>query len=77
MREVRVLNVAEKPSVARALAGVFARMNGARDRGMRRDVHQIFTCENVQFPALHTQGDGQMMRNGGPGECVLAAVQEE
>lgn len=47
-----VLNVAEKPSVARALAHVFGQFPSARDCGMRRDVHQIFTHENVTFP-LH------------------------
>lgn len=67
MRQVRVLNVAEKPSVARALANVFVHTNGTTgggggtttiDRGMRRDVHQIFEVEGVAFPALHTQGNG-------------------
>jgi DNA topoisomerase-3 len=66
MREVQVLNVAEKPSVARSLASVFARMPGARDMGMRREAHQVFTAQNVQFPALHTQGHGQ--HSNGPGE---------
>ena len=68
MREPRVLNVAEKPSVARALAAVFAQMNpGVQDQGMRRDTHQVFTCEHVQFPAIRTQGNGQMRNNGGQG----------
>lgn len=61
VRETRVLNVAEKPSVARALASVFASMPGSRDRGMRRDVHQIFTHENVNFVHVHAQGDGRTM----------------
>lgn len=52
------LNVAEKPSVARALAGVFARLDGARDRGMRQDAHQVFTHENVRFPSVFQQGHG-------------------
>lgn len=61
-----VLNVAEKPSVARALAGVFARMDGAIDRGMRREAHQIFTADNVRFPSVYAQGQGQVVQ--GPSE---------
>jgi DNA topoisomerase-3 len=49
---IRVLNVAEKPSVARALASVFARMG--TDQGMRRDVHQVFT-HIVDFPDVLAQ----------------------
>jgi DNA topoisomerase-3 len=56
-----VLNVAEKPSVARALAGVLARMQGAQDRGMRREGAQIFTHENVVFPSVFAQGEGRMI----------------
>ena len=59
-----VLNVAEKPSVARALAGVFAQTQGARDSGpVRGQAAQIFTCDNVIFPYVMTQGDG---RHHGP-----------
>jgi len=72
MREPRVLNVAEKPSVARSLAAVFARMQGAQDGGMRREAHQIFTAQSVPFPALHTQGHYQ--RSNGPGACCLCCV---
>jgi hypothetical protein len=64
--ETKVLNVAEKPSVARALAAVFGTMPGARDRGMRREVHQIFTHEAVQFVHVNAQGDGRTMH--GPSE---------
>lgn len=53
-----ILNVAEKPSVARALAGVFSRMPGSVDRGMRREEHQIFTHENVCFTNVFVQGHG-------------------
>jgi DNA topoisomerase III len=60
-----VLNVAEKPSVARALAAVFARMPGATDGGMIRDAHQIFTHENVCFPNVYAQGEGRSVH--GPG----------
>eukprot|EP00546_Thalassionema_frauenfeldii_P005764 CAMPEP_0178909288 /NCGR_PEP_ID=MMETSP0786-20121207/8421_1 /TAXON_ID=186022 /ORGANISM="Thalassionema frauenfeldii, Strain CCMP 1798" /LENGTH=833 /DNA_ID=CAMNT_0020581337 /DNA_START=2085 /DNA_END=4585 /DNA_ORIENTATION=+ len=65
MPPVTVLNIAEKPSVARSLASVFSRMPGAQDQPMRRDVHQIFLHENVSFPPVFQQGGGQM-RNGGP-----------
>ena len=61
-----VLNVAEKPSVARALASVFNRMPGARDGGMRREAaNQIFTHDNVCFPNVYAQGDGRPIH--GPG----------
>jgi DNA topoisomerase-3 len=66
MPPITVLNVAEKPSVARALASVFARMPGAQDQPMTRDVHQIFVQENVCFPSVYSQGRGQMM-NGNQG----------
>lgn len=60
-----VLNVAEKPSVARALAGVFSRMPRAREgAAMRRDPHQIFTHENVCFPLVFSQGQRQQQRGG-------------
>jgi DNA topoisomerase-3 len=65
-----VLNVAEKPSVARALAAVFARMPGARDAGMRREAHQIFTHENVCFPNVYAQGEGRIIE--GPGKSVAS-----
>lgn len=52
----KVLNVAEKPSVARALAGVFSRMPQSREGGMRRDAAQIFTHDNVCFPLVFSQG---------------------
>jgi DNA topoisomerase III len=68
VQEIKVLNVAEKPSVARALASVFSRMPGARDRGMRREAHQIFTHENVNFPSVWSQGHGTMIQ--GPGELA-------
>jgi len=67
-RETRVLNVAEKPSVARSLAAAFlASGNGARNEGERRVVHQIFTAGGVQFPAIQSQGSGREVRAGGPG----------
>ncbi|KAL7572581.1 hypothetical protein ACA910_000398 [Epithemia clementina (nom. ined.)] len=56
---VVVLNVAEKPSVARALQTVFGRMPGAQNRGMQRDGStQIFTHDGVQFPSIQQQGNG-------------------
>lgn len=57
-----VLNVAEKPSVARSLAGVFGHMPGVQDRGMRREGAQVFTHERVQFPNIFTQGQGIRMQ---------------
>lgn len=68
-----VLNVAEKPSVARALASVFARLPGAQDRGMRREAAQIFTHENVQFPSVFAQGEGRLIQ--GPSKCVCVCPQ--
>ena len=62
-----VLNVAEKPSVARALAGVFGQMPGVQDRGMRREGAQIFTHEGVKFPNVFSQGQGIRMQ----GSCTL------
>jgi hypothetical protein len=62
-----VLNVAEKPSVARALAGVFGQMPGVQDRGMRRDGAQIFTHEGVKFPNVFSQGQGIRMQ----GPCTF------
>ena len=53
-----VLNVAEKPSVARALAQVFASTPGSRPRPDQRTAAQIFECDNVQFPCLYQQGNG-------------------
>jgi DNA topoisomerase III len=61
----KVLNVAEKPSVARALADVFGRLPGARHGGTQRDVHMVATHENVQFPSVYAQGDGRTIQ--GPG----------
>mmetsp|Transcript_13185 Transcript_13185/g.38827 ORF Transcript_13185/g.38827 Transcript_13185/m.38827 type:complete len:979 (-) Transcript_13185:215-3151(-) len=60
MPPLTVLNVAEKPSVARALAGVFAQMHGSRDRPMQRgEAAQIFVCDNVTFPNVLRQGGGR------------------
>lgn len=51
-----VLNVAEKPSVARSLSSAFSRMAGAREGApARREAAQIFTHDNVQFPDIFTQ----------------------
>jgi len=56
-RQLIVLNVAEKPSVARALAEVFSQCSGSVEKPMRRTAAQIFTAENVQFPSVFTQGN--------------------
>jgi DNA topoisomerase-3 len=71
-RPPTVLNVAEKPSVARALAGVLAGMQGTQDRGMRREGAQIFTHENVQFPSVFSQGEGRMIH--GPSTYKTVSV---
>eukprot|EP00977_Amphora_coffeiformis_P014604 scaffold4097_cov166-Amphora_coffeaeformis.AAC.61 len=57
-----VLNVAEKPSVARALQQVFGRMPGAVDQGRRREANEIFTHDNVCFPSVFNQGNGQVVQ---------------
>lgn len=69
MPQITVLNVAEKPSVARALAGVFSRMQGSQERPMQRRDAQIFTHENVCFPSVMNQGNGQLIH--GPSEYLL------
>jgi DNA topoisomerase III len=56
-----ILNVAEKPSVARSLAQVFSQIPGSVDRGMRRQEHQIFTHENVSFVDVFSQGNGRLL----------------
>jgi DNA topoisomerase III len=58
-REIRVLNVAEKPSVARALSAVFSQMQGSQQLQMRREAAQIFEHRNIRFPEVFRQGTGQ------------------
>ena len=70
-----VLNVAEKPSVARSLAAVFGRLPGAQDKGMRREVHQIFRHENVCFPSVYAQGHGQLIQ--GPGKFASIYISHQ
>jgi hypothetical protein len=72
VQQPKVLNVAEKPSVARALADVFSRMPGARSVGTQRDVHLVSTHENVQFPSVYAQGEGRLTQ--GPGTIPLIVV---
>ena len=78
--EIKVLNVAEKPSVARALAQVFRTCHGpatagaVRDRGSQRDVHEIFIHENVHFPNVYTQGDGRMVNGPGTSSILMFVV---
>jgi DNA topoisomerase-3 len=53
-----VLNVAEKPSVARSLAAAFSRIPQSREScPMRRDAAQIFTHDNVMFPYIFSQAN--------------------
>jgi len=55
-----VLNVAEKPSVARALAAVFGQMHGSTSRPMQRHAAaQIFKHENVLFPFIYEQAQSE------------------
>ena len=66
MPPITILNVAEKPSVARALADVFRQSPGSIDRPMTRgEAAQIFACDNVMFPSVFRQGDGRTIH--GPG----------
>lgn len=60
MAPITVLNVAEKPSVARSLASVFAHMPAVQDRGMQRREGscQVFTHDQVTFPSVFAQGQG-------------------
>jgi DNA topoisomerase-3 len=64
MAPIVVLNVAEKPSVARALAQVFGNIPGSRQsQSHRSGPAQIFEIENVNFPSLYQQGSGQNVPN--------------
>ena len=61
-----VLNVAEKPSVARSLAQVFATTPGSQpNHNHNHNGHaaQIFECHNVMFPSLYQQGSGRPVSN--------------
>jgi DNA topoisomerase-3 len=59
---ITILNVAEKPSVARALAAVFSQIPQSRDLGpIRGEAAQIFAIDNVLFPSVTTQGNGNMI----------------
>ena len=64
-----VLNVAEKPSVARALAQVFGSTPGSRPKNAPSGgAAQIFECDNVRFPALSRQGTGRPVPASAPDE---------
>mmetsp|Transcript_40254 Transcript_40254/g.45985 ORF Transcript_40254/g.45985 Transcript_40254/m.45985 type:complete len:126 (-) Transcript_40254:147-524(-) len=71
-----VLNVAEKPSVAKALAAVFNRMPESRDvvQSMPRDEAQIFTQDNVLFPDVYSQGNNN---NNNPPPQQLQQLQQQ
>ena len=63
---ITVLNVAEKPSVARALSGVFSRIPQSREQPpVRGQAAQIFVIDNVQFPSVITQGTGNIIHGNG------------
>jgi DNA topoisomerase-3 len=57
---IKVLNVAEKPSVARSLAQVFGRQSDMQ----RPHNIQVFRHERVEFPHIFQQGNG--LRLDGP-----------
>jgi DNA topoisomerase-3 len=73
-----LLNVAEKPSVARSLAAVFHRMPQSREGApMRREAAQIFTHDNVVFPDIFTQangGNGNGNGNNRPHKMITTSV---
>lgn len=57
-----ILNVAEKPSVARALASVFSQIPNSRDsQPIRNQAAQIFVIDNVIFPSVLNQGSGNVI----------------
>ena len=59
VQTITVLNVAEKPSVARALSSAFDRLSNERAR-CERQAHQVFFHERVPFPSAATApGNGQ------------------
>ncbi|KAL9183480.1 hypothetical protein ACHAXT_004336 [Thalassiosira profunda] len=64
-----VLNVAEKPSVARALAQVFGGQPGSRPRNNQHSgAAQVFEIEHVCFPPLFRQGEGRPVPPNVPNE---------
>lgn len=69
-----VLNVAEKPSVARALASAFSRLPDSRDGGMRREAAQIFTHNHVCFPDIFTQAQGRAPGPATPHTMITTSV---
>lgn len=70
-----VLNIAEKPSVARALAAAFNRVPEAQDGGMRREAAQIFTHNNVRFPDIFTQAQqGRAVGPSAPHTMITTSV---
>ena len=70
MAPIVVLNVAEKPSVARSLAQVFSSTPGSRPNHNHQHSGpaQISEVQNVMFPALYQQGSGRPVPNNVPNE---------
>ena len=71
MAPIVVLNVAEKPSVARSLAQVFSSTPGSRPNHNHQHGSgpaQISEVQNVMFPALYQQGSGRPVPNNVPNE---------
>ncbi len=75
---IKVLNVAEKPSVARALASVFSQEPQSRDGPPIRDqAAQIFVIDNVIFPNTRSQGSGTYIHNNNnnvPHKMIVTSV---
>ena len=73
MAPIVVLNVAEKPSVARSLAQVFSSTPGSRPNHNHQHGSgpaQISEVQNVMFPALYQQGSGRPV----PNTMIITAV---
>ncbi len=73
-----VLNVAEKPSVARALASVFDQIPQSRNQPpIPNQAAQIFVIDNVQFPSITTQGSGTVIQHNNsnsPHKMIVTSV---
>lgn len=73
-----ILNVAEKPSVARSLAEVFAKMPQSRSQPpIRNQAAQIAVIDNVIFPSITSQGAGVLVhgnRNDRSHKMIVTSV---
>jgi DNA topoisomerase-3 len=69
-----VLNVAEKPSVARALASVFSSPPARARSNINGHPTQVFECDNVLFPPLHSQGNGILSNARDEGHIMITTA---